>query len=99
MDKQFVGVQQQVIFESDAVTSAQALTSNASTPTEVSNKFGSISYNKGEWETYFQSTKIWETVRSHPLLDVDFPHFCPFISVLGRRQTVPTRSYYQLGRK
>lgn len=48
MDKQFVGVQQQVIFESDAVASAQALTSNASTPAEVSGKFGSISYNKGK---------------------------------------------------
>lgn len=47
MDKQFVTVQLQGIFGSDSVDSAVALTSDASTSSEISNKFSSISYNKG----------------------------------------------------
>lgn len=49
MDKQFVVVQHQGIFESDAAISIEALTSNASSPSEISAKFGSISYSKGKY--------------------------------------------------
>lgn len=47
MAKQFVIEQQQVIFTSDSFKNAMSLTSAAASPSEVSNKFGSISYNKG----------------------------------------------------
>lgn len=47
MDKQFVTAQLQSIFASDAVSGVEAMTSDASSPTEVSNKFSSISYAKG----------------------------------------------------
>lgn len=48
MDKQFLVAQHQAIFESDASSSSLALTSNASTTSEISDKFGSISYSKGK---------------------------------------------------
>ena len=39
--------QQQVIFGPDALLAAMPLSSDANSPSEISNKFQSISYNKG----------------------------------------------------
>ncbi|KAI4459110.1 protease m1 zinc metalloprotease [Holotrichia oblita] len=47
LTSQFVIEQQQVIFANDALESAAALNSRASTRSQVSNKFASTSYNKG----------------------------------------------------
>nr|ADK11708.1 aminopeptidase N [Gastrophysa viridula] len=47
MDKQFVVEQQQTAFVADASKSSQSLTSTSATPSEISLKFGTISYNKG----------------------------------------------------
>nr|ADI48182.1 membrane alanyl aminopeptidase 2 [Chrysomela tremula] len=47
MNEQFVIEQQQTAFLVDASTSSDSLTSKAATPSEISSKFGSISYNKG----------------------------------------------------
>ncbi|CAH1153782.1 unnamed protein product [Phaedon cochleariae] len=47
MDKQFVVEQQQTAFLVDALMDSDPLTSKSTTPSEISSKFGSISYNKG----------------------------------------------------
>lgn len=47
MENQFVVAQLQSIFASDALSSSEAMTSAASSPSEISNKFSSISYSKG----------------------------------------------------
>ncbi|CAG9832720.1 unnamed protein product [Diabrotica balteata] len=47
MDKQFIVEQQQTAFVEDASPSSRSLTSAAWTPAEISNKFNTISYNKG----------------------------------------------------
>lgn len=47
MESQFVVAQLQSIFASDSLNSIEAMTSPASSPSEVSNKFSSISYAKG----------------------------------------------------
>lgn len=47
MDKQFVAAQVQSILASDAQETSAALSSPASSPSEVSGRFSSISYNKG----------------------------------------------------
>lgn len=47
MENQFVVAQLQSIFASDALDSSEAMTSAASSPSEISNKFSSISYAKG----------------------------------------------------
>ncbi|KRT82230.1 Peptidase, partial [Oryctes borbonicus] len=44
---QFVIEQQQTIFASDALESSAALNKEALTPNDISNKFASVSYNKG----------------------------------------------------
>lgn len=48
MSKQFVIVAMQPIMETDSYLTAQALQSDASTPSEISAKFGTISYSKGK---------------------------------------------------
>lgn len=48
MKKQFVVVVMQAIMETDSYLTAQALQSDASTPSEISAKFGTISYSKGK---------------------------------------------------
>lgn len=47
MEKQFVVRSLQYILNIEAYTGVPALRSNASTPSEVSGKFGSYTYNKG----------------------------------------------------
>lgn len=47
MESQFVVAQLQSIFASDAVEGIEAMTSAVSSPSEISNKFSSISYAKG----------------------------------------------------
>lgn len=47
MESQFIVAQLQSIFASDALDSSEAMTSAASSPTQISNKFSSISYAKG----------------------------------------------------
>ncbi|XP_028140411.1 aminopeptidase N [Diabrotica virgifera virgifera] len=47
MDKQFIVEQQQTAFIEDASPLSRSLTSEAWTPAEISNKFNTISYNKG----------------------------------------------------
>ncbi|KAJ8921490.1 hypothetical protein NQ315_003108 [Exocentrus adspersus] len=47
LDKQFVVRVHQPVLTSDSYLTAQPLQSVASTPTEISNKFGTISYSKG----------------------------------------------------
>lgn len=48
MEKQFVGQQQHGVQQVDALSSAESLNAPANTPSEVMNKFGYISYNKGQ---------------------------------------------------
>lgn len=48
LDKQFVVRVHQVVLSSDSYLSSQALQSVASTPSQISNKFGTISYSKGK---------------------------------------------------
>ncbi|KAJ8921486.1 hypothetical protein NQ315_003104 [Exocentrus adspersus] len=47
LEKQFLIEQVHSVLEDDAFENSQALQSDAYTPTEISNKFGSVSYNKG----------------------------------------------------
>ncbi|XP_023311613.1 aminopeptidase N-like [Anoplophora glabripennis] len=47
LDKQFLIEQVHSALVADALTNSQALQSEVTTPTEISDKFGTISYNKG----------------------------------------------------
>lgn len=49
MERQFVIEQQHSVFVIDGDNTSISLTSNAATPDEISNKFGSVSYNKGNY--------------------------------------------------
>ena len=64
--EQFVVDQQHTIFAIDALQSAQSLTSESTTPAEISAKFGTISYSKGRptdfLETLSTITESFSTV-------------------------------------
>lgn len=48
MALQFIVEQQQSVFVQDGSNSSKPLTSKAATPSDISEKFDTISYNKGE---------------------------------------------------
>ncbi|XP_074038935.1 uncharacterized protein [Leptinotarsa decemlineata] len=70
MDKQFVIDQQQSAFVSDSTVNSTALTSRAATPSEVSRKFSTISYNKGAAifrmvENFMGTDNFYNGIRSY----------------------------------
>ncbi|KAJ8972201.1 hypothetical protein NQ314_000290, partial [Rhamnusium bicolor] len=62
LDKQFVIVTQQPILQTDSYLTSQPLQSPASTPADISNKFGSITYSKGKKFDSAKPEDLWESL-------------------------------------
>lgn len=67
MDKQFVGQQQHVVQQIDALPSAESLNAPTNIPSEVMNKFDYISYNKGQNQahTMHQDLTLFMLLKVH----------------------------------